>query len=247
MADSTSTTPFRSAVSEVKHSWVGQGTSRSKHEHRVYYLVEGASGENVELRRLGPTWVPLEEWLRTLTPDEFALMRPEPLIYFNKVQPAMQTLSSTLDKGDKMREIGHHDRAVEFYREAVRLSPNNIRACFGLGISYLHSENEDNALLVLDQLLELKNAFSPNYKHLFNEFGIALRKKGLHEEALKYYLKARKLCGDDENLLLNIGRLLFEMGDRAHAATILEKAISLGPGFVEVRKLLSHIRRLSSN
>ena len=174
-------------------------------------------------------------------------MRPEPLIYFNKVLPAMQTLSSTLDKGDKMREIGHHDRAVEFYRDAVRLSPNNIRACFGLGISYLHSENEDKALLVLDQLIELESAFSPVYKHLFNEFGIALRKKGLHGEALKYYLKARKLCGDDENLLFNIGRLLFEMGDRARAESVLEKALAMAPDFAEAYKLFSHIRRLSSN
>lgn len=247
MADSTNTTSFRSAVSEVKHSWVGQGATRSKHEHRVYYLAEGASGENVELRKLGPTWVPLEEWLRTLTPEEFALMRPEPLIYFNKVLPAMQTLASTLDKGDRMREIGHHGRAVEFYCEAVRLSPNNIRACFGLGISYLHSENEENALLVLDQLLELKSAFSPEYKHLFNEFGIVLRKKGLHGEALKYYLKARKLCGDDENLLFNIGRLLLEMGDRGRAETVLEKALSMAPDFAEARKMLSHVRRMSSN
>ena len=174
-------------------------------------------------------------------------MRPEPLIYFNKVLPAMQTLASTLDEGDRMREICHHDLAVEFYREAVRLSPNNIRACFGLGISYLHSENEDNALLVLNQLLELKSAFSPGYKHLFNEFGTALRKKGLHEEALKYYQKARRLCGDDENLLFNIGRLLFDMGDCSGAAIMLEKALAMDSGFAEAQQLLSHILRLASN
>ena len=247
MADSTNTSSFRSAVSDVKHSWGGQGAIRTKHEHRVYYLAEGASGESVVLRKLGPTWVPLEEWLRTLTPEEFALLRPEPLIYFNRVLPAMQALASTLDKGDRLREIGCHVRAVEFYCEAVRLSSNNIRACFGLGISYLHSENEDNALLVLDQLLELKSAFSPEYKHLFNEFGVALRKKGLHDEALKYYLKARELCGDDENQLFNIGRLLFEMGERARAQSALEKALSLAPGFVEAQQMLSHVRRLSSN
>lgn len=240
---SATETSFRSAVSDVKQAWVGQGPSRRKHERRIYYLAERFAGEqDVALRLLGPTWVPLEEWLQTMSPEEFAQMRPEPLIYFNKVLPAMQTLESSLDKGDRLRESGRHERAVECYREAIRLSPTNVRASFGLGISYLQMGKIDNALLFLDQILELNSAFLPNYKHLFNEFGIALRKAGLHEQALNYYLKATKHGGEDEHLLFNIARILCEVGDYERMISVLDRALEMNPQFAAALSLLRYAK-----
>ena len=53
----------------------------------------------------------------------------------------------------------------------------------------------------------------PEHKHLFNEFGIALRKKGMFGEAIRYYHRAIELTRKDENIYLNLARAHFEKGD----------------------------------
>lgn len=238
---------FQSAVSAVKKSWVGHGTTRRSHDLRIYYLAERDGGEEIDLRRLSPTWVPIEDWLRKTPVAEFRLMRPEPLIYFNKVLPAMKALETALDKGDSHLEAGRHDRAAAFYREAAAYSPDNVRACFGLGLSSLHLGEVDNAQRVLGQILELDQAFSPCYKHLFNEFGISLRRNGLHREALKFYVKAMRLGGSDEHLLFNVARLLYDMRDFCRTACVLDKALRLNPEFDAARRMRSRVAAMADN
>ena len=77
---------------------------------------------------------------------------------------------------------------------------NHIRAIFGIGLVYLGKRDLKKAGYVFERLLSIEDSFGPEHKHLFNEFGIGLRKTRLHAQAIEYYGRALAYCDDDENL-----------------------------------------------
>jgi hypothetical protein len=59
----------------------------------------------------------------------------------------------------------------------------------------------------------LEAAFAPEHKHLFNEFGISLRKSRMVDQSIEYSTRALALTSTDENLHYNVARAYFEKGD----------------------------------
>ena len=150
-------------------------------------------------------------------------------------------LSQPLLIGDHYRATEKHARAEQEYQKIKRIDEDNIRANFGLGLLYLSMDKQDKATYIFNRLVGLEEAFEPQHKHLFNEFGISLRKKGLFDEALKYYFRARELSEDDDHLLLNIARVYYEQNRLPEAETAAREALALNPDLAEARRLLDRI------
>lgn len=77
--------------------------------------------------------------------------------------------------------------------------------------------------------MQLDGAFAEEHKHLFNDFGINLRKNKMFAESLEYYLRALTLSKHDENLYINIARVYLEIKDIPHAVEFIGKALALAP------------------
>jgi len=150
-------------------------------------------------------------------------------------------LSQPLLIGDHYRASTKYNQAEQEYQKIKRIDEDNIRANFGLGLLYLAMDKPDKASYIFNRLVELEETFEPQHKHLFNEFGISLRKKGLFDEALKYYFRARELCADDDHLLLNIARVYYEQHRLPEAETAARDALALNPDLAEAKRLLDHI------
>ncbi len=150
-------------------------------------------------------------------------------------------LSQPLLVGDHYRATAKYAKAEQEYLKIKRIDEDNIRANFGLGLVYLSLDKTDKATYIFDRLVRLEEAFEPRHKHLFNEFGISLRKKRLFEEALKYYFRARELSPDDDHLLLNIARVYYEQGRLKEAEATAREALKLNPELGEARRLLEYI------
>ena len=58
----------------------------------------------------------------------------------------------------------------------------NVRANFGIGLCYIDRGEREKATEVFERLVKLDAAFEDEHKHLFNEFGISLRKAGMASE-----------------------------------------------------------------
>jgi len=75
----------------------------------------------------------------------------------------------------------------------------------------------EKSRLIFGELVTMDGAFENRHKHLFNEFGINLRKSSLFEEAVRYYSRALEINGDlfgeDENLYYNLARAYYEKGE----------------------------------
>jgi tetratricopeptide (TPR) repeat protein len=150
-------------------------------------------------------------------------------------------LSQPLLVGDHYRTTAKYNKAEQEYLKIKGIDEDNIRANFGLGLIYLSMEKLEKATYIFDRLVRLEEAFEPRHKHLFNEFGISLRKKGLFDEALKYYYRARELSADDDHLLLNIARVFYEQGRLREAETTAREALVINPDLAEARRLLECI------
>ena len=110
-----------------------------------------------------------------------------------------------------------------------------------LGLTYLERQEKQNADIVFQKIMRIEAAFTPEHKHLFNTFGIQMRKLGMYNEAMRYYTRAYRLCKTDEHLLYNMARTLYEKGRIKSSRTMLGRAMRLNPDFPEGRAFLEFL------
>jgi tetratricopeptide (TPR) repeat protein len=150
-------------------------------------------------------------------------------------------VSQRVMRGDAFREAGENIEAKIEYTKALGVDEENIRGLFGLSLAYLELNEEANARHAFDRLVVLDEAFAAEHKHLFNEFGIALRKKKLPDLALRFYERAGELAEDDENLLLNMARASLDMGDTGRATQLVRRALDLNPEHAEAKAFKGYL------
>ena len=91
--------------------------------------------------------------------------------------------------------------------------------------------------------MKLDAAFAPEHKHLFNEFGINLRKSQMFDRAIEDYQKALEVSqAEDDHLHVNLARSFFEKGDVKSAVAELKEAARINPELDEARKFWEHLR-----
>lgn len=167
---------------------------------------------------------------------------PEPEVYERQVLLKMRQFEGILEKAAEYREKNKNARAACEYRRALVLDEENIRANFGAGLVYLTQGDKEKAGEIFKRLLGLQGTFEERHKHMFNEFGISMRKNKMFQEAVEYYGRALELTRDDENLHINIARLLCEQKKFAACAQHLIQALRLVPGNKTVIDFLTRMK-----
>lgn len=243
MSDAKWMKPFRLAVSDKTDNKLGTGCTSQRTARQVYFFAERDEQGGLYVQPLNDKFYPAGD-RRSLTLEEFLeSFRPEPLFYYNRVLPAMEGVESCLEKGDRHLEANRADLACKSYKRALETDENNVRGIFGLGLSYLAQGMTEDAEAILGRLMSLELAFDPVHSHLFNQFGIQLRKTGMLAQALEYYDKALALCGHDEHLHFNVCRIHYAMDNHQEALNCLDKALELNSGFGEGLRMRDHLLR----
>jgi tetratricopeptide (TPR) repeat protein len=203
---------IRCVFSTAKRVKMGMSANTGKQDVRVLWFVEQVAPEKFEARRINAHNVPAGE-------SEFIPMHklvneftPQIAFYEEDVLPAMLALEDKLDQGDDLRQEGKLYSAEMEYGDALKMDERNVRALFGLGLIFAGRKEVDRTRGLLSELINVKAAFVGKNQHLFNEFGIALRKAGLFDEAVAYYSRALEYVDDDEHLYYNLARSHYENG-----------------------------------
>ena len=207
--------PLCCAFSTVHVVKVGTGTTARKQETRHLWYVEEHGDGSYGVRKINPQFVPVGDEEVVDRETLLADYSPEVELYNSRIKPAMTALDKTLDVADGHRERNEPLSAEMEYSKALDVDETNVRATFGLGLVYLGRDDREKARMIFDELVDMNAAFELQHKHLFNEFGISLRKSGLFGEAVQYYTRALDLNeqdGEDENLCYNVARAYYEMG-----------------------------------
>ncbi|MCK9239705.1 tetratricopeptide repeat protein [Desulfocurvus sp.] len=212
---------------------VGTGTTTRKAVKKSFWFVKQMDDGSVEIQPLNMNYVPSGPKRRVPTEDFLEKFSPEPEFYISTVYPKMKELSDTVTKGEKHREKGETFSAELEFNTALSIDEENIRANFGLGLTYLDRGDDTRANDIFERLVKLDAAFEPEHKHLFNEFGINLRKNKMYEQSVEYYERAMELSEQDEHLHYNVARAYYEKELFAQAFKSLARALELNPGFAE--------------
>ncbi len=235
--------PFKGVFSTQSLGVIGFGTTKRKVKQNVFVFAEEQEDGRFLLRTLNKHFIPSGK-ARLVTKDELlGSYLPEPDLYLNKVVPMMRQVRETVEVADGHRSQGEHMSAEFEYKNALRVDEEHIRATFGLGLTYLDRGELDNANLVCRRIITLEAAFGEEHKHLFNEFGIKMRKHGMYSQALRYYFKAYRLTRSDEHLLYNIARTYYEKDKPRLARKFLDMALGLNPDFAEASGLMRVIEK----
>jgi tetratricopeptide (TPR) repeat protein len=226
---------------------LGMGQTSQRHESVVYWYVEQVADDEFEARRINSRHVPAGN------PETISLRRllneftPRLAYHEDVVLPAMRGLDEVLDRADADRAHGRLYSAELEYGRARGIEARNVRALFGLGLIFLHRREHTRARTILSELVDVKAAFDGKNQHLFNEFGIGLRKSGLFDEATAYYRRALDFVRDDENLFYNLARTRYEKGDWHGCLEALIMSNRLNPKLGVARELFRIMVGLAEN
>jgi tetratricopeptide (TPR) repeat protein len=227
------------STQEIKK--VGTGATQRRTKAKQYWLVNELDNDQAEIQPINENLVPIGKKRIIRLEDLLERFEPEPEFYVKTGRASKEAWQELKDRTG--------EGAVEISLEGFNLtgSPEDVeksaRSSFGLGLTYLKRGNREKAEDIFRRLAEVEADFVPAHKHMFNEFGVSLRKQSLLDLAVKHYLRALKLAGDDENLLHNIARAYFEKKDIPMAVQALEKSLAINPNLVESRKFLRFIQR----
>lgn len=221
---------------------VGTGTTSRKSIHKSFwYCTEVESGPDegkVEIQPLNTNYIPAGPKRMVERENFLSGFSPEPEFYVSTVFPRMREVNKTVARADRHRQNREYFSAEMEYNNALKVDEENVRANFGLGLTYLHRNENDKAENIFGRLVKLDASFEPEHKHLFNEFGIQLRKNKMFQQAIEYYKRALELSTSDENLYYNIARAHLEDNDPASATSMLLQGLSVNPAMEEAARFL---------
>jgi hypothetical protein len=135
----------------------------------------------------------------------------------------------------------NNDRETEPGRAEVAAKvEEQFRTEFSMALIRLKNKRAE-ALQALDALVKSKGPFNEEHKFMFTDCGLALRKRNLFALAKQFHLKARELSPDDENILFNLARVMYEAGKIDKAREYLCLSMELSPDFEEGKDFLDFI------
>ncbi len=221
---------------------VGTGTTTRKTVTKTFWYVDqdDATGE-LMIQPLNSNYVPTGSSKPIERDELLAKYTPELEFYTSTVYPKIREVNQNIEDGDGHREKGELFSAEFEYDSALAVDEENVRANFGIGITYLEQGEQAKAENILDRLVTLDAPFAVEHKHLFNEFGISLRKNKMLDKALEYYARAIDLGNEDENLFLNVARVHLEKEDFTNCLEYVKKAMFLDPDNIVAGKMVAYL------
>lgn len=220
---------------------VGTGTTTRRTIQKMYWFVEEDAAGVLEIQPLNKNYVPSGPKRNLALEELLEKFSPEPEFYVSTVYPKLRELNMVIQKGERHREKGEIFSAELEFGQALAVDEENIRANFGLGLTYLDRGESNKADDIFQRLVRLDAAFEKDHKHLFNEFGMNLRKNKMLDQALSYYQRAENLAVRDDNLMFNIARAFFDKKDYDKAMEYLHKALALNPDHEQSRRFAAFL------
>ena len=217
--------------SQKREKMGGKGGSGRDFTQRIDWLALRLDAARILIFPLDDGHLPLP-LQKIVTPEEFLLhFVPAPLLFTERLGPAAVVLARLL------RDVGP---GLDH-----KTLPDAERALFVVVLAALAAAGvPDTGNAPLKVVTAAGGGLSPDAQKLtINAFGISLRKRGEFETAATFYRKALELAPDDERIMFNLARVLYEKGDTPACSLLLEQAVAADPDFTEAKSFLRYLKR----
>jgi cytochrome c-type biogenesis protein CcmH/NrfG len=130
--------------------------------------------------------------------------------------------------------LGQPQKAIDHFREALRIKPGYADALYNLGMTYDKLGQSHQAIVYYREALRVK----PDYAKAWNNLGTVYHELGQLEQADTYYRKALQTKPDYADAWYNLGLAYAEYGRLHQAIACFREALRIKPDFKEARHSL---------
>lgn len=150
----------------------------------------------------------------------------------NEPVPTFTDAETALAEGNKYFDANATEKAIEAYKQAVKLNPNLAEAYFKLGISYTIIENEKDALQVVGETPAPTPGKAKKGKKEDEKIALTDSDKAF-ENAAKAYEKIIDKDPKNDVAQFNLGRSYNKLNKDKEAEKALRQAAKLKPEDIE--------------
>jgi arylsulfatase A-like enzyme/Tfp pilus assembly protein PilF len=156
--------------------------------------------------------------------SQAALLRLQNLI---KNEPRAVTIYNMLGLNDlRNRRL---DAALEYFKKALGLMPENPMLVYNLAFTYLQKKEFAKAAAGFERSLKL----DPTSAEAYNNLGIVWLNQGNPAKAKSYYQQAIRVSPRYKYAHYNLGTVEFEAGNFQAASDFFNRAVSLDPEYAQ--------------
>jgi tetratricopeptide (TPR) repeat protein len=119
----------------------------------------------------------------------------------------------TRDPGRAFYLAGNYTKAIEYYKETVRLRPNSAEARFYLGLAYDKAGDKEKAIESYKEVIKLE----PSSWRAYCNLGLSYKDLGDYEKAIESFKEAIHIKPNYDRARRNLGMDYVEVGDSAKA------------------------------
>ncbi len=146
-----------------------------------------------------------------------------------KVIDNLNSSEAYLHLGDAYFNLDMYGEAIEAYKQAMRIKPDDATALFMIGVSY------NNLSLYNEAIESFKKAvkINPDFEGIYNDLGFAYYKLGRYLDAVDVLRQAIKIKPDYTEAYYNLGFVYRELGWFQEAIETFKQAIRINPDYAE--------------
>ncbi|MBF0358929.1 MAG: tetratricopeptide repeat protein [Magnetococcales bacterium] len=158
----------------------------------------------------------------------------------NSVDGSIQNRAKeALEQGISFHQSGQLDKAIDYYKKAIKIDPENFIALSNMGFALYSTEKLEEAAVALKKAITI----SPDFADAYSNLGNTLKKQGKFKEAVASFQKAIALKPDYAEAHSNLGNVRQEQDKLDLAVASYQKAIALKPDYAEAHYNLGNIRK----
>ncbi len=159
-------------------------------------------------------------------------------LLLDTVAKAPQNERAQYNLANEYKRRGEQDKAMERYKEAIRLAPHVARSYMNLGAIYLEQQRNEEAMQIF--LAGSQNV--PRMAMTHRNLAVAYARLGRHAEALAAAQRSLTVEPDNVNGHNLAAQALEKLGRRQEAAAEYEKVLELEPGQADAKKRLEQLQ-----
>ena len=168
---------------------------------------------------------------------------PAPGYFESKMSPEEKEVAKKLANGKEHLKREEYFSAEFEFDSVIQIDERNLEAHVAKSEAQLGQGEVEAARQTLEKLSEFEELYEKSNKHIFNSYGMTLRKGGFFDKAVESYAKALRMDPADENLFYNIGRATYEKKDLKKALVFLNKCLALNPDHKDAGSLIRRVRK----
>jgi len=135
-------------------------------------------------------------------------------------------------------QTGQPEKAISYFRKAVDLNPEHLKAHYHLA-GLLHKKgNNTKAIAHYKRVIEIE----PDHVKAHNSLGNVFAQQGQFNEAIAHFKKVVQIHPDYESAYLNLGNALARIGRFQEAINNYEQVLAINPHHKNARQNLEKVK-----